>query len=222
MKKYYFLALISCLFIYTASAQSLEPSFNFRVSPSILLVKDKLFPNFFVTSPQLVAVNNLSMRFSYGKLLFGFGINYQARYIRQNCIFIPGPNDPYYEPFPFISKDSCTHIARGSHKRLDFPILLGVHVFDTKKYNIYTFVTCSPISKYWQEISYIEKITSKGFTLKHQQKNSLKESPISFSLGLSYQLSDHILLHTEPTLYADDFHFETYLIGLGLGASWKL
>lgn len=75
MKKFYFLALIPCLFIYTASAQSLETSLNFRVSPSILLVKDKLFPNFFVTSPQLVAVNNLSIRFSYKKFLFGIGVN---------------------------------------------------------------------------------------------------------------------------------------------------
>lgn len=215
--------LLSLLLVKSSiSAQSLATSINIRVTPSILQAKYEKSPPFLVNNSQFLLNNTLSLRFLYKRMIFGVGINYQSQKIRQNCIFIPGPNDPYPSRSPFISETLCTHVARGSHKLLDFPILLGINIFKQKNYNIYVLGTFSPISKYWNEVSFIEKATSEGFTLRSQQTNFLKYTPISFSLGLSYQLTDKILLHTEPTLYADSFHFETYLIGIGLGASWKL
>ena len=168
-------------------------------------------------------INQASLRFTFGRLIFGAGVHYQVRKIRQNCVFMPGPSDPYPSPHPFISDDKCTHIARGNNQFLDIPILLGWTFFQKEKYDIYALGTWSPFSQYWQKISRTENTSQRSITHRFNEAYSFERTP---SVGFAYKFNDKLQFFAEPTFYVDHLEFKTtrqlYFAGLGLGASWKL
>jgi len=209
-------------------SQSLETRISLKTTPSILFVEDEKFPPFFVNNHQLMFINQASFRFTFGRLIFGAGVHYQVRKIRQNCVFMPGPDDLYPSPHPFISNNKCSHIARGNNQFLDIPILLGWTFFKKEKYDIYALGTWSPFSQYWQKISFTENIAQaqEGRTLRGEGSYFLERTPTSLSLGFAYKFNDKLQFFAEPTFYVDHLEFKTinqlYFAGLGLGASWKL
>ena len=114
-------------------SQSLETRISLKTTPSILFVENEKFPPFFVNSHQLMLINQASFRFNFGRLIFGAGVHYQVRKIRQNCIYVPPVDEFYSGPAAYVSEDRCSHVMRGNNQFLDIPILLGWKIFKKKK-----------------------------------------------------------------------------------------
>ena len=207
-------------------SQSLETRISLKTTPSILFVENEKFPPFFVNNHQLMLINQASFRFNFGRLIFGAGVHYQVRKIRQNCIYVPPVDEFYSGPAAYVSEDRCSHVMRGNNQFLDIPILLGWKIFKKKKYDIYALGTWSPFSQYWQKISRTENTSQQGITHRFNEAYSFERTPASLSVGFAYKFNDNLQFFAEPTFYVDHLEFKTtrqlYFAGLGLGASWKL